>query len=137
MDHALFRSPEVEKKSPKSAQKAMTPRYVAGGLLEGGLLPATTYQPPPKISEKIKPQSEIYSPSMYSVATGQDVFNVSLQFSFSDSFFFVFAPLSFTWLDPTRTFSSSYLPLLLPFSLCNFLSSAASPSNIPPHQHDH
>ncbi|KAI4734597.1 hypothetical protein E4T50_14876 [Aureobasidium sp. EXF-12298] len=76
MDYGLFHSVEVEKKSPKSAQKASTPRYIAGGLLEGGLLPATTYQPPPpKISEKIKPQSEIYSPSMYSVATGNDVFN--------------------------------------------------------------
>ncbi|KAI4760122.1 hypothetical protein E4T51_06869 [Aureobasidium sp. EXF-12344] len=75
LDFGLFHSHEVEKKSPKSAQKAMTPRYIAGGLLEGGLLPATTYQPPPKISEKIKPQPEIYSPSMYSVATGNDVFN--------------------------------------------------------------
>jgi hypothetical protein len=153
MNYGLFHSPEVEKKSPKSAQKAMTPRYIAGGLLEGGLLPATTYQPPPpKISEKIKPQSETYSPSMYSVATGNDVFNVSLQSSFSGLLFFVFAPLSSTCLDlhllvllPYRpsyllllyAFLSSYLRLLLPFSLCSFLYPAASPSHSPPRKHGH
>lgn len=86
MAPALFRSPYVGKMSPKSAEKAKTPRYIAGGLLEGGLLPATTYQPPPKISEKIDPKNEIYSPSMYSVATGYDVFNVSfLSFPFATS----------------------------------------------------
>jgi hypothetical protein len=60
-----------------SAERAKTPRYIAGGLLEGGLLPATTYQPPAQISSKIRPKTEIYSPSLYSVATGHDVFSVS------------------------------------------------------------
>ncbi|CAD0086219.1 unnamed protein product [Aureobasidium vineae] len=65
--------PQLEKHSPKSAEKAKTPRYIAGGLLEGGLLPATTYQPP-KVGEKSKAKTEIYSPSLYSVANGHDVF---------------------------------------------------------------
>jgi hypothetical protein len=79
MDYALFHSPHLgKKKSPKSVQQAITPRYIAGGLLEGGLLPPTTYQPPPQTSDKVKPKKEVvYSPSMYSVATGNDVFNVS------------------------------------------------------------
>jgi hypothetical protein len=77
MDHALFHRSQVRKLSPLSAERAKTPRYVAGGLLEGGLLPPTTYQPPAQISSKIRPKTEIYSPSLYSVATGHDVFSVS------------------------------------------------------------
>ncbi|CAD0109552.1 unnamed protein product [Aureobasidium uvarum] len=76
MPTALFRSPKIDKHSPKSAEKAKTPRYIAGGLLEGGLLPATTYQPP-KVEEKAKAKTEIYSPSLYSVANGHDVFRTS------------------------------------------------------------
>ncbi|KAG9530397.1 hypothetical protein KCU93_g2655, partial [Aureobasidium melanogenum] len=75
MDSTLFHSPQLGKKvSPKSAEKAKTPRFVAGGLLEGGLLPPTTYQPPPEIGEQVRPKTEIYSPSMYSVTNGHDVF---------------------------------------------------------------
>ncbi|KAI4727222.1 hypothetical protein E4T49_04947 [Aureobasidium sp. EXF-10728] len=76
MPSELFRSPQLDKYSPKSAEKAKTPRYIAGGLLEGGLLPATTYQPP-KIGDKAKAKTEIYSPSLYSVTTGHDVFRTS------------------------------------------------------------
>ncbi|CAD0099752.1 unnamed protein product [Aureobasidium mustum] len=75
MDSNLFHSPQIgHKVSPKSAEKAKTPRYIAGGLLEGGLLPPTTYQPPVEIGEQGKPKNEIYSPSMYSVTNGHDVF---------------------------------------------------------------
>ncbi|KAH0371607.1 hypothetical protein KCU65_g1717, partial [Aureobasidium melanogenum] len=75
MDSNLFHSPQLGKKvSPKSAEKAKTPRYMPDGLLEGGLLPATTYQPPPEVGEKVRPETEIYSPSMYSVSNGHDVF---------------------------------------------------------------
>ncbi|KAG9637850.1 hypothetical protein KCU95_g13982, partial [Aureobasidium melanogenum] len=75
MDSTLFHSPQLGKKvSPKSAEKTKTPRYIAGGLLEGGLLPATTYQPPPEIGEQVRPKTEIYSPSIYSVTNGHDVF---------------------------------------------------------------
>lgn len=77
MDHAFFHNSHVRKQCPMSAERAKTPRYIAGGLLEGGLLPATTYQPPAQISSKIRPKTEIYSPSLYSVATGHDVFSVS------------------------------------------------------------
>ncbi|KAI4843075.1 hypothetical protein E4T44_06944 [Aureobasidium sp. EXF-8845] len=77
MDHAFFHGSQVRKQSPLSAERAKTPRYIAGGLLEGGLLPATTYQPPAQISSKIRPKTEIYSPSLYSVATGHDVFSTS------------------------------------------------------------
>ncbi|KAH0264583.1 hypothetical protein KCU91_g11956, partial [Aureobasidium melanogenum] len=74
MDSNLFHSPQLGKKvSPKSSEKAKTPRYMPDGLLEGGLLPPTTYQPP-EIGEKARPQTEIYSPSMYSVTNGHDVF---------------------------------------------------------------
>jgi hypothetical protein len=78
MDHSFFYSPQASKKKfPESVERAATPRYIAGGLLEGGLLPATTYQPLAQISSKIRPKTEIYSPSLYSVATGHNGFSVS------------------------------------------------------------
>ncbi|KAK6008206.1 hypothetical protein QM012_000109 [Aureobasidium pullulans] len=78
LSNSLFHSPKVDKKvSPKSAEKAKTPRYVADGLLEGGLLPPTAYQPPPESGEQVKSKAEIYSPSMYSVTNGYDVFRES------------------------------------------------------------
>ena len=140
MAPALFRSPHVGKMSPKSTDKAKTPRYIAGGLLEGGLLPATTYQPPPKISEKIDPKNEIYSPSMYSVATGHDVFNVSFLLSFSFAQFTTSFRLRLhilcTFFPPPPS-SRPLLSLLAPSSpqfslLCNFLSFAtSSPLQLP------
>ncbi|KAH0348048.1 hypothetical protein KCU83_g6371, partial [Aureobasidium melanogenum] len=75
MDSIFFHSPQLGKNvSLKSAEKGKTPRFIAGGLLEGGLLPATTYQPPPEIGEQVRPKTEIYSPSMYSATNGHDVF---------------------------------------------------------------
>ena len=142
MAPALFRSSQVGKMSPGSAEKAKTPRYIAGGLLEGGLLPATTYQPPPKISKNIDPKADVYSPSMYSVATGHDVFNVSFLFcsSVAPSFLLpLLLPLSCLY-----NFFSSALPSLPSFplhlvlllfklsSLCTFLSFApSSPLQLP------
>lgn len=83
MPSALFHSPQIDKKvSPKSAEKATTPRYIAGGLLESGLLPATTYQSPSEVGKQARPKTEIYSPSMYSVTNGHDVFRVGFLFSF-------------------------------------------------------
>lgn len=136
MAPALFRSSQVGKMSPGSAEKAKTPRYIAGGLLEGGLLPATTYQPPPKISEKINPKADIYSPSMYSVATGHDVFNVSFLFcsSVAPSFLLPLPlPLSCLYIFLSTVHSSLpsfplHLVLLLfePSPLCTFLSSTTT-----------
>ncbi|KAI5197896.1 hypothetical protein E4T39_07075 [Aureobasidium subglaciale] len=73
----LFRTPRSDKGGFESADKSVadkTPRYIEGGLLEGGLLPATIYQPPTSRKEKIQP---IYSPSLYSNHDGRDVFRVN------------------------------------------------------------
>ncbi|KAI5249370.1 hypothetical protein E4T43_00933 [Aureobasidium subglaciale] len=73
---SLFRTPRSDKGAFESADKSVankTPRYIEGGLLEGGLLPATTYQPPSSREEKTQ---AIYSPSLYSVQDGHDVFRV-------------------------------------------------------------
>jgi hypothetical protein len=125
MDYALFHSPHLgKKKSPKTVQQAITPRYIAGGLLEGGLLPPTTYQPPPQTSEKVKPKKEvIYSPSMYSVATGNDVFNVS-SFLLCLVFFMLccFADLVCTFLSSTPSPHLHLLPLF-----CTPIESTALP----------
>jgi hypothetical protein len=57
-----------------STEEDDAPDYSMEGLLPGGLLPATTYQPP-EIEEKRKAKPCIYSPSIYS---NNDVFRVSL-----------------------------------------------------------
>lgn len=104
MDSTLFHSPQLDKKvSPKSAEKAKTPRYIAGGLLEGGLLPATTYQPPSKDGEQARPKTEIYSPSMYSITNGHDVFRVSIHFRLSLVLSIVAPSCTFFFFTPSST----------------------------------
>ncbi|KAG9633498.1 hypothetical protein KCU77_g8780, partial [Aureobasidium melanogenum] len=132
MDSTFFHSPQIGKKvSPKSAEKAKTPRFIAGGLLEGGLLPATTYQPPPEVGEQIRPKTEIYSPSMYSVTNGHDVFRVS---------FLLFSTFLFSTIDPSTcallclapsSSAEQYWKLLLTAAAQEAVSTPVVPSNSP------
>jgi len=83
-----------------STEEDDAPDYSMEGLLPGGLLPATTYQPP-EIEEKRKAKPCIYSPSIYS---NNDVFRVSLHLVLPHNYLPHLLPLSSISLHPPSPF---------------------------------
>jgi hypothetical protein len=65
--------------------------YDTTGLLPGGRLPATVYQPAPQGQIKKELKRVVYSPSVYTPTNGTDIFGVSLWSFFFFFFFLVFA----------------------------------------------